>query len=49
MFTNTKFVLSVAIMLGTASVAAAAPQYPTDRQAGRERSAPSANQHLWKR
>lgn len=34
MFTNTKSVLSVAIMLGTASVALAAPRYPTDRQAG---------------
>ena len=34
MFTNTKSVLSVAIMLGTASVALGAPRYPTDRQAG---------------
>ena len=34
MFTNTKSVLSVAIMLGTASVALAAPRYPTAPQAG---------------
>lgn len=34
MFTNTKFVLSIAIMLGTASVAASAPQYSTAPQAG---------------
>ena len=34
MFTNMKSVLSVAIMLGTASVALGAPRYPTDRQAG---------------
>jgi hypothetical protein len=34
MFTNTKSVLYVVIMLGTTSVALAAPRYPTDRQAG---------------
>jgi len=34
MFTNMKSVLSVAIMLDTASVALGAPRYPTDRQAG---------------
>ena len=34
MFTNMKSVLSVAIMLGTASVALGAARYPTDRQAG---------------
>ena len=34
MLTNMKSVLSVAIMLGTASVALGAPRYPTDRQAG---------------
>ena len=33
MFTNTKFALSVAIMLGTASVATAAPQYSLALQA----------------
>jgi hypothetical protein len=33
MFTNTKFALSVAIMLGTASVATAAPQYSIALQA----------------
>ena len=32
MFTNTKFVLSVAIMLGSACAAQAAAQHPTDHQ-----------------
>jgi hypothetical protein len=35
MFANTKFVLSVAIMLGIASAAQAAAQHPTDYQTGR--------------
>jgi hypothetical protein len=34
MFTNTKFVLSVVIMLGTASAAQAAAQHPSDHQTG---------------
>jgi hypothetical protein len=34
MFTNTKFVLSVAIMLGTACVAQAAAQHPNGRETG---------------
>jgi hypothetical protein len=34
MFTNTKFVLSVAIMLGSACAAQAAAQHPTDHQTG---------------
>jgi hypothetical protein len=41
MFTNTKFVLSVAIMLGTACAVQAA--------AGLDRSASNTNQRLWKR
>jgi hypothetical protein len=44
MFTNTKSVLSVAIMLGTASVALAAPRYPTDRQAEATSMAPAPGQ-----
>jgi hypothetical protein len=34
MFTNTKFLLSVAIMLGAASIAQAAAQHPTERPTG---------------